>query len=52
MDIRYRLLDSIIAAELRHMAPKVWFNIGSGNGLLPGDIKSWIDPMLTYHCLH
>ena len=28
---------------------KTWVNIGSGDGLLPEDTKSWYEPMLTNH---
>ena len=35
----------------RRMEKKIWVNIGSGNGLLPGGTKSLPEPMLTFQCV-
>ena len=30
------------------MVTPIWVNIGSGNGVLPANIKPFPEPMLTY----
>ena len=40
-------VPQLIGAQWRHSATKIWVNIGSGNGLLPGGIKPLPEPMLT-----
>ena len=39
----------IIVAYWRHIATEIWFNIGSGIGLLPDGTKPLPKPMLTDH---
>ena len=35
------------ATQRRHMATRIWVNIGSGNGLVPDVTKSLPEPMLA-----
>ena len=39
----------LIVAFWRHMETQIWVNIGSSNGLLPGDTKPLPEPNFTYH---
>ena len=44
------IIFELIVAWLRHMAAWVGINFSSANGLLSDNIKTFPEPMLTYHC--